>query len=90
MRLPTDYTRNGEVIKLWADMGHLDKALNLAEQKARSGMPHIAYLAAGNACRQAGKYTEAQAYYRKTVAARLPAKKNNDYSRAVEQAKENL
>jgi uncharacterized protein with FMN-binding domain len=71
-------------------MGQLDKALQLAEQKARGGMPHIAYLAAGNACRQAGKYTEALAYYRKTIAARLPAKKNNDFSRAVEQARESI
>jgi uncharacterized protein with FMN-binding domain len=90
VRIPTDYTRNGEVIKLWADMGQLDKALQLAEQKARSGMPHIAYLAAGNACRQAGRYTEALGYYRKTIAARLPAKKNNDFSRAVEQARESI
>ncbi|MDT8299837.1 MAG: FMN-binding protein [Sedimentisphaerales bacterium] len=90
LRVPADYTRNGEVIKLWADMGQIDKALQMAEQKARSGMPHIAYLAAGNACRQAGRYTEALAYYRKTIAARLPAKKNNDFSRAVEQAKENI
>ncbi|MCP4258405.1 MAG: FMN-binding protein [Planctomycetes bacterium] len=90
LRISTDYTRNGEVIKLWADMGQLDKALQLAEQKARSGMPHIAYLAAGNACRQAGRYNEALAYYRKTIAARLPAKKNNDFSRAVEQARESI
>jgi len=89
-RVGSDYTRNGEVIKLWADMGQVDKALQLAEQKARSGMPHIAYLAAGNACRQAGRFAEAQAYYRKTVAAKLPAKKNNDFSRAVEQARENI
>jgi uncharacterized protein with FMN-binding domain len=89
-QIGTDYTRNGEVIKLWADMGQLDRALQLAEAKARSGMPHIAYLAAGNACRQAGKYAEAQAFYEKTVAARLPAKKNNDFSRAVQQAQENL
>jgi uncharacterized protein with FMN-binding domain len=85
-----DYTRNGELIKLWADMGQIDRALQLAEQKARNGMPHIAYLAAGNACRQAGKYSDAQAYYGKTIAAKLPAKKNNDFSRAVEQARENI
>lgn len=90
MRMPTDYTRNGEVIKLWADMGQLKKALELAEQKGRSGMPQIAYLAAGNACRQAGDYVRAKSYYDKTVAAKLPAKENNDFTRAVEQAKENL
>ena len=90
VRIRSDYTRNGHVIKLWADMGQLNKALQLAEQKAANAMPHIAYLAAGNACRQAGKYPEAQIYYQKVVAAKLPAKENNDFSRAVEQAKENL
>ena len=83
-----DYTRNGEVIKLWADMGHMDKALQLAEAKARSGMPQIAYVAAGNACRQAGLYQEALNYFQKAVRAPLPAKENNDYTRARQQARE--
>lgn len=47
-------------------------------------------MASGNACRQAGRYTKALAYYHKTVAAKLPVKKNNDFSRAVEQARENI
>ncbi len=83
-----DYTRNGEVIKLWADMGQINKALKLAETKARQGMPHIAYVAAGNACRQAGQYEKALAYYQKTVSIPLPAKQNKDVIRAKQQAKE--
>lgn len=66
----SDYTGDGVVIKLWADMGEFDKALALAERKAADGMPTIAYLAAGDACRLAGRYKEALVYYQKvTVAA---------------------
>jgi len=43
--------------------------LSLAERKAADGMPAIAYLAAGDACRLAGRYQEALAYYRKVVVA---------------------
>ncbi len=89
-RFTTDYTRNGVIIKLWADMGELDKALGLAEQKARSGNPNIAYLAAGNACRQAGRITDALTYYRKAAEATAPGKPNNDFTRARAQARENI
>jgi hypothetical protein len=66
----SDYTGDGVVIKLWADLGEFDKALALAERKAADGMPTIAYLAAGDACRLAGRYKEALVYYQKvTVAA---------------------
>ncbi|NQV34802.1 MAG: FMN-binding protein [Phycisphaeraceae bacterium] len=83
-----DYSRNGEVIKLWADMGQMDKALQLADMKARGGMPHIAYRTAGDACRQAGMYKKAVAYYQKAVQAPLPAKENNDFTRARQQSQE--
>jgi len=89
-QLTNDYTRNGAIIKLWADMGNLDKALSLAEQKARSGNPNIAYLAAGNACRQAGRMAEALAYYRKAADAEPPDKNNGDFNRARAQAAENI
>ena len=63
-----DDTRNGSLIKLWADLGEIDKALKLAEQKAASGEPDSAYLAAGDACRLGGRYPQALGYYRKVVA----------------------
>jgi len=85
-----DHTRNGAIIKLWADMDELDKALSLAEQKARSGNPNIAYLAAGNACRQAGRMAQALAYYRKAVDAKPPDENNGDFIRARVQAAENI
>jgi uncharacterized protein with FMN-binding domain len=51
-------------------------------------MPQIAYVAAGNACRQAALYQQALDYYQKAVAAPLPAKENQDYTRARQQARE--
>jgi uncharacterized protein with FMN-binding domain len=90
LEIGADTTRSGEVIKLWADMGQIDRALKLARVKADAGMPHIAYWAAGNACRQAGQYPDALDYYHKAVKAPLPARKNNDFVRAQAQAKEAL
>jgi uncharacterized protein with FMN-binding domain len=66
---PADDTRHGNIIKLWADMGDLDKALALAEASARGGWPDVAYLAAGDACRLSGRYPQALAYYQKVLAA---------------------
>ena len=58
------------VIKLWADMGELDKAIEAAEKRAKTGRPKSAYLAAGDACRLAGKYKIALSHYKKVLAAR--------------------
>lgn len=66
-----DRTRNGQLIKLWSDVGDLKKALAIAERKATAGGdPTAAYLAAGDACRWAGKVPEAIKYYEKAVAAK--------------------
>jgi uncharacterized protein with FMN-binding domain len=63
-----DESRDGSIIKLWSDIGEMDKALGMAEQMARDGFPFIGYLAAGDACRLAGRYPEALAFYRKVLA----------------------
>lgn len=67
-KLDTDDSRNGSLIKLWADLGELDKALKLAEEKAESDSADAAYLAAGDACRLAGRHAQALEFYRKVVA----------------------
>jgi uncharacterized protein with FMN-binding domain len=61
-----DDTQDGAVIKVWADMGDLGMALRLAEDKARRA-PEVGYLAAGDACREAGKYDKAVGYYAKVL-----------------------
>jgi uncharacterized protein with FMN-binding domain len=62
-----DTTPYGGVIKLWADLGEVDKALALAEVKARTS-PAVAYRAAGDVCRQTGRYRDAIGHYRRALA----------------------
>ena len=89
-QMPADYTRHGAVIKLRADMGEFDKALQLAEQKAAAGMPTIAYLAAGDACRLAGRYKEALVYYQKALAGRDAAGREGDVKKGKERAQASI
>lgn len=54
-------------IKLWADLGDLPAALQIAERYAPTA-PDMGYLAAGDACRTAGRLPQAVAYYDKVLA----------------------
>ena len=67
-KYPTDSSRHGAVIRLWSEMGETQKALQMAEQTAKS-IPDVGNLAAGDVCRAAGRYAEALGYYQKVVAA---------------------
>jgi uncharacterized protein with FMN-binding domain len=62
-----EFTRHGSLIKLLSEMGDLDKALKYAEDFARGGYPDVGYLCAGDACRLAGKFSEAIDYYQKAI-----------------------
>lgn len=62
-----DITNMGALIKLWSDMGELDRAISLAEDRARRGEPDVGYLAAGNACRYHGEYRRAMDYYQRVL-----------------------
>ena len=56
------------MIKLLADMGETDNALQVAATWVKvGGEPHPAYLTAGDACRLAGRFKEAVAYYQKVL-----------------------
>jgi uncharacterized protein with FMN-binding domain len=59
------------MIKAWADMGEIDRALRLAEANTRGPYADIAYIYAGDACRVAGRHEKALEYYDKLLA--LPA-----------------
>ena len=83
--LTADFTRNGQAIKLWADMGELKTALEWADAMADLSSPSPAYLAAGDACRLNGKIPEAIKFYEKVLA--LPdgkgdSKRNKDRAKA--------
>lgn len=57
-----------DMIKLWGDMGETAKALEIAERYVKAGgMPHDAYLNAADACRLAGRTSEAVAFYEKVI-----------------------
>ena len=61
-----DGSRHMSVAKQWADMGEFDKAIAMAEERAKQ-TPDIGYLTAGDACRLAGRYKEAMDYYQKVI-----------------------
>jgi uncharacterized protein with FMN-binding domain len=56
------------MIKAWADMGEIDRALGLADANADGPYADIAYIYAGDACRVAGQYEKALEYYDKLLA----------------------
>jgi uncharacterized protein with FMN-binding domain len=67
-RINRDPTRNASLVKLWAEMGDLERALRLAAGVAGEGRPDVAFLAAGDACRFAGRYEQAMEFYRRAAA----------------------
>jgi uncharacterized protein with FMN-binding domain len=68
------------MIKAWADMGEIDRALRMADANASGAYADIAYIYAGDACRVAGQYKKALEYYDKLLA--LPS--GNRGSRRVQ------
>ncbi|MEE8451919.1 MAG: FMN-binding protein, partial [Thermoguttaceae bacterium] len=62
-RLPVYFS----AVKLFADMGETQTALRYAEAGARGESADLAYLYAGDACRVAGRYRDAIAYYEKCL-----------------------
>lgn len=58
--------------KLLGDMGETDKAIRMA--LADEDTQGYDFLAAGDACRQAGRYQEALGYYQKVLNIEVPAK----------------
>lgn len=79
-----DFTRSGSVIRLWAELGEVDKALKLAEARAGSD-PDVGFLAAGDVCRLASRYPEAIVDYQKVVDATAGSRdlpRNKDRAKA--------
>ncbi len=62
-----DHTPDGNVIRLWAEMGETSKAVFYGEQTAQAGRPDVGYLAAGDALRRDGQFSRAQTYYQKVI-----------------------
>lgn len=71
-------------IKLWADMGETNRAVKLVDLFARGNGADEAFVMAADACRLAGRYSQAEQFYERTLA--LPDdernKRNKDRARA--------
>lgn len=85
-QMATDLLKNARrvppgVIKLLGDMGETEQALKQAESVARNGNEVVAYLYAGDVCRVAGRLSEAESYYRKTIVASEKDNRNENYAR---------
>ncbi len=59
-------TRSGGIARLWMLTGDTKRAVAQAEKVAER-WPAPGYLVAGDACRRAGKYKQAQSYYQKAL-----------------------
>jgi uncharacterized protein with FMN-binding domain len=66
-------------IKLWADMGETARAIKLVDLFVKSPGADEAFLMAGDACRLAGRFTQAEQYYERTLA--LPDDERNKRSK---------
>ncbi|HUV62908.1 MAG TPA: FMN-binding protein [Sedimentisphaerales bacterium] len=92
LEIERDYVPEASQIRLWGEMGEVDKALELAESAAQEGWADESYLAAGDVCRQAGRYVQAAAYYQKVLALPdlVPRGKGPQRDRPKERAQANL
>jgi len=73
-RVRVDYSRYGSAVKLWSDLGDLDRALRLAQTSAMAARPGAAYMGAGDACRRDGRTEQALGFYRKVLDLPMPRK----------------
>ena len=72
-------------IRLWGELGDLDKALRLAEQGGKdSRIADLVWLAAGDACRFVGQFRRAAEFYQKVAAL---ASGSEEFAKAKEIAK---
>lgn len=55
-------------IKLWAELGEIDYALQVANANAQGPAADVACIYAGDACRVAGRYPQALEYYQRVLA----------------------
>ena len=77
------------MIKLWADLGELDRALKLAEANASGAYADIALLYAGDACRTCGKYADALRYYQRALQVPFSGRGKGRYERNQRRAAAN-
>lgn len=76
-----DWAPYGNVARLWSKVGEFGKALQMAENMART-WPDAGYLAAGDVCRYHGRHAQALQYYQKAVSTNRPHRNKRFKQRA--------
>lgn len=66
-------------IKLLGDLGETAAAISMAEKFSRTGKASTSFLYAGDACRVAGRLSDAENYYKKVLAVKPPEKTNKTH-----------
>lgn len=85
-RLP----RRFESIKIWADLGEVDRALRVVEASTGGSAADLAYLYGGDACRVSGRLPEAIDYYQKLIDMPAAGQRKDRIKRNQERAEANL
>ena len=85
-RIPPNFA----MIKAWADMGEIDRALRLADANLRGSYADVACIYAGDACRVAGQHEKAIQYYEKLLALPLSGRGWKRIERNKERARANV
>jgi uncharacterized protein with FMN-binding domain len=78
------------MVKLWADMGEIRKALQLADGNARGEFADVALIYAGDACRVAGMHKEALHYYQQILGVPLAGRGKGRIERNQRRAQANI
>jgi uncharacterized protein with FMN-binding domain len=78
------------MIKLWADMGELDRALRLADANTKGAVADIACIYAGEACRVAEQYEQALDYYQRLLKLPLTGRGWKRIERNQQRARANI
>ncbi len=76
-------------VKLMADMGQTDQAIKICEASVKNS-PENAYLYAGDACRVAGRYKQALAYYEKVLSVDASGPQGGRVKRFHDRAQANI
>jgi uncharacterized protein with FMN-binding domain len=75
----------GAAVKLLAEMGETDRAIQMAGQMAQS-MPEAGHVYAGNVCRLAGDLPRAVSYYEKALAVKSGGRRLQQYQQRARDA----
>jgi len=78
------------MVKLWAEMGDLRKALSIADELAETRLALAGHMAAGDACRYHGRHDLALRYYGKVLAVPATGKDKNHVEKVHERARNSV